>query len=448
MADGRRDGADMSEKNANIMIPEFIPELQRGPLWLRERRQTSRQTYNDTPIPPRGLHLWRYTDPAQFVVDRETVADTAYPDNFDIVEKVELHNLAEGHLSGLVSDFGGREMRFHGLERLTEQGIVVSSISEAIDRHQDIVEKYLYQLVNSQTGKFEAMNGALWNDGVFIYVPDGKTVESPIHLLREAGLEGSAQFPRTLIVVGRNAELTVIDEYGGGVPEAGKPGSYANSAVEIFGLDDSRTRYVMLQRQTPQTTSYLTHRARIERGANMLTVALSFGGGVAKQNFGVTLNGPGAESKMYGLLFGTNRQHFDNHTMHHHASGQTRSDIDFKVVLRDRALSAYTGLIRIDRHAKSCEAYQENRNLLLSKGTRAETIPELEILNEDVMCSHGATIGPIDPMMVFYLQSRGIGYQEAVRMVVSGFVSETIREVPADLQERITGFVTQRLEHL
>ncbi|UCE23312.1 MAG: Fe-S cluster assembly protein SufD [Candidatus Zixiibacteriota bacterium] len=438
----------MSENKPDIHIPEVIPELERGPLWLRELRRTSREAYNSTPIPARGLHLWRYTDPVKFVVDRSGAADTPYGDNYDDVEKVELNNLSEGHLSGLVSDFGGREIRFHGFEKLLADGIVVTTISEALEKYHSIVEEHLYQLVGSRSGKFEAMNGALWNDGIFIYIPDGKSVDKPIHLLREAGLAGSAQFPRTLVVVGRNAGLTLVDEYGGGTTEESAPGSYSNGAVEIFGQADSRTRYIMLQRQTQSTTSYLTHRARIDRGASMFTFALSFGGDTSKQNFGVILNGPGAESKMYGLLFGADYQHFDNHTLHHHAAGQTRSDIDFKVVLRDKALSAYTGLIKIDRQAKACEAYQENRNLLLNKGTRAETIPELEILNEDVMCSHGATIGPIDPMMVFYLQSRGVEYQQAMRMIVSGFVSDTLQQVPGDLQERITGFVNQRLEHL
>lgn len=417
-------------------------------MWLRERRRESRQEYNRTPIPQRGLHLWRYTDPTRFVVNRSDRSDTAFSDNYDTVENIELRNLREGHLSGLVTELGGREAKFHGLDKLRQQGVVVSTLSQAVESHRDLVQQFLYELVNSKTGKFEAMNGALWNDGIFVYVPDGQAVSAPLHLLREAGEAGSAQFPRTLIVVGRNSELTIIDEYGGGANVTNGSGSYTNGAVEIFGSADSRTRYVMLQRHAQSTTSYLTHRARIEQGASMLTIALSFGGDLTKHNFGVNLAGPGAESKMYGLLFGADHQHFDNHTLHHHSAGQTRSDIDFKVVLRDRALSAYTGLIRIDREAKSCEAYQENRNLLLNKGTRAETIPELEILNEDVMCSHGATIGPIDPMMVFYLQARGIGYQEAVRMIVSGFVSDTLRQVPLDLQERINGFVSQRLERL
>jgi Fe-S cluster assembly protein SufD len=216
--------------------------------------------------------------------------------------------------------------------------------------------------------------------------------------------------------------------------------------VEIFGLQDSRTRYVSLQRQTSAMNSYLTHRARLSQNANMLTVALVFGGAMSKQNFGVILNGEGAESKVSGMLFGTGHQQFDNHTLHHHAAGRTKSNIDFKVVLKDKTTSAYTGLIRIDHDAQVCEAYQENRNLLLNPGTKAESIPELEILNEEVSCSHGATMGPIDPMSLFYLNSRGIPNAEATRMIVGGFVSPTLRHLPADLRERIGSFVEQRLE--
>jgi Fe-S cluster assembly protein SufD len=432
--------------DAIYQIDELAPALRRGPQWLRERRLHERETFNNTPLPRRGLHLWRYTDPAKFLISQESVKDTAIAEGQDAVEAVALSHLQQGHLAGLVSDFGGREIRIHGSEQLTKSGVVIASLSDAVKKNHALVEKLLYQLVNSRTGKFEAMNGALFNDGIFIYVPDNVVIDRPLHLLREAGHENSTYFPRLLVIVGENAEVTIVDEYGGGSQDFERGISHCNGVVEIFGGPDSRIRYVALQRQAGATRTYLTHRARIERGASMLTVPLVFGGAVSKQNFGVILNGEGAESTIYGLLFGSEYQHFDNHTLHHHTAGKTFSNIDFKVVLRDRAVSAYTGLIRIDKSARGCEAYQENRNLLLNKGTKAETIPELEILNEDVKCTHGATIGPIDPLSVFYLTSRGIRYPEAVRMIVSGFVESTLKRIPEDLKERITEFVAQRLE--
>lgn len=431
----------------NFTLPELLPELERGPRWLRLKRSDARSQFNDSPLPPRGLHLWRYTDPAKFLHDRTSAADTSFGDNYDVVEGIEREHLRQGHIAALVSDFAGRRIELHGTEHLAERGIIIAPLSSAVESHQALVEQHLYGLVNSSLGKFEALNGALWNDGVFMYVPDNQTLEAPVHLLRESGLAGSMQFPRLLVVTGRNAELTVVDEYGGGSTDEAHP-SHANSAVEIFAGPDSRVRYVSLQRQASAMRTYLTHRARADQGATVLTIPLVFGAAITKQNFGVVLAGAGAESNMYGLLFGSDHQHFDNHTLHHHAAGHTRSNIDFKVVLRDKAVSAYTGLIRIDHNAEVCEAYQENRNLLLNQGARADSIPELEILNEEVTCTHGATVGPIDPMNLFYLQSRGIERPEAVRMIVSGFVAPSLRLVPDDLRERITDFVIQRLENL
>ncbi|HWR82372.1 MAG TPA: Fe-S cluster assembly protein SufD [Candidatus Deferrimicrobium sp.] len=431
---------------AGYMIDSLTPALERGPQWLREKRHQSREAFNSTPLPRRGLHLWRYTDPSKFLVDLSALADTPYSQYEDAVESVELKHLTNGHLSGLATDYGGRDIRFHPTSDLLEKGILFSNLSGAVTSDANLVQSHLYELVNGGTGKFEALNGALFNDGILIRVPDGCSPAQPLHLLREAGGACSGYFPRLLIVVGKNAELTVVDEYAGGSSNVLSGPCHTNSVVEIFGHQDSRIRYVSLQRQEAGAHLYLTHRARIERGASMLTVALAFGGAVSKQNFGVILNGDGAESAMYGLLFGMEHQHFDNHTLHHHTANRTTSNIDFKVVLRDRAQSAYTGLIRIDKTAKGCEAYQVNRNLLLNKGTRAETIPELEILNEDVKCTHGATLGPIDPLSVFYLTSRGIPRHEATQMIVSGFVEPTLKQIPDDLRERITGFVTQRLE--
>jgi Fe-S cluster assembly protein SufD len=437
----------MSNSKAEYTIPDATEELGRGPAWLTEKRLAARDGFNSQPLPPRGLHLWRYTDPSDFVFAPK-VQDTITNGRFEAVRKLEQEHLKEGHLAGLVTDVGGREIKTYGLKEAAKQGLLVAPLSEAVEAHHDLVAPLLYELVNRETGKFEAMNGALWRDGIFIHVPDNVTIEKPIHLLREAGGAGSTQYPRLLVAVGKNSELTLIDEYGGGSDDEKADPAYANGAVEIFAGDDSRTRYISLQRMASATRFYQTHRAKIGRNANMLTIPLAFGSALSKQNFGVVLNGEGAESRMYGLLFGSKRQHFDNHTLHHHAAGQTYSDIEFKVVLRDKALSAYTGLIRIENDARTCEAYQENRNLLLNDGTRAETIPELEILNEDVSCSHGATIGPIDPLLTFYLNSRGIPQAEAVRMIVSGFFASTLKQVPEDIRERIADYVTERLEDL
>lgn len=411
--------------------------------WLIERRRLALETSAATPLPKRGLALWRYTDPATF--DQPLSAPKATAVDQNVIAELKAQ-LADGKLSALVIETTDSPLEVHLSPAAQNGGVQISELAAAIASSQSSIEPYLYQLVNDQFGKFESANGAHWERGIYLAVPDKLALSAPIHLIRVAPSSGTAH-PRLLGVIGKQAEVTIVDEYIGGSSNEDAP-SLSNGAVELFGLDDSKTQYVALQRTSVGTNSYLTHRARIGANANMMTVPLVFGGKIAKQNFGVLLAGSGAESNMIGVLFGTDYQHFDNHTLHHHVVGQTRSNIDFKVVLKDKALSAYTGLIRIDKNAKVCEAYQENRNLLLTRGTKAETIPELEILNEDVSCTHGATVGPIDPLQVFYLNCRGIDKTEATRMIVAGYVESTFGLLPDQLRERISDYVEQRLASL
>jgi len=435
----------MTKPENDSMIPDNLTQLDQGPNWLKEIRKIAKESYNNSPLPRRGLALWRYTDPADFVINYDNISRyVETKDHVDIL-KLEQDHLEHGQLSALVNDNGGLEINISTSDILKKSKVIVSSLTDALGKYEEIVKKYLTRSVNQDTGKFEALNTALFNDGIFIYIPDDTKLERPVHLLRESGRATSICFPRLLIVAGKNSEVTVIDEYVGG-SKSNENNSQTNAVVEIFCGYDSKCRYVPLQHQTTESNIYLTHRAIIEQNSTMLTIPLIFGGKVSKHNFGIHMAGQGAKSEIYGLLFGTDHQHFDNHTLHHHEVGNTNSDIDFKVVLRDKALSAYTGLIRIDKQARICEAYQVNRNLMLNRGTRAETIPELEILNEEVKCSHGATLGPIDPEMIYYLSCRGIERDQAVRMIVSGFVSTTLKEIPEDLRERITDFVDKQLE--
>ncbi|MDM7972035.1 MAG: Fe-S cluster assembly protein SufD [candidate division Zixibacteria bacterium] len=433
---------------AEHAIPDFAPGLARGPRWLRDARRSAAQIFNAAPFPRRGLHLWRYTDPAAFLAPHGSAADHPPVEDRDAIIGLEKQHVDSGALAALAVDYAGREISTYGADRLARRGVVIQPLSLAVDQHGDLVEQHLYRLVGPDLGKFEALNAALWNDGIFVYVPEGETIDRPIHLFREGGDRSSVYFPRLLVIVGRNAEITLIDEYAGGSEDVSGGVTHVNGAVEISAGDDSRVRYVSVQRHGAGVNMYLTHRAEIGRDARVLTVPLAIGGNITKQNFGVLLAGRGADSRLRGMLFGSGGQHFDNHTLHAHGAGNSTSTIDFKTVLRDRAVSAYTGLIRIEQHAKTCEAYQENRNLLLNRGPKAETIPELEILNEDVKCTHGATIGPIDPESVFYLASRGTPRDLAVRKIVSAFVEPTLRQIPDDLRGRLAEFIERRLEGL
>ena len=180
----------------------------------------------------------------------------------------------------------------------------------------------------------------------------------------------------------------------------------------------------------------------LDRDAQVRTVFSSFGGGVTKADLGAVLRGEGARSELLGLVVGEKRQHLDHHTEHRHVAGHTWSHIDLRVALSGRARSAYTGLIRIEKDARESEATQENRNLLLSRRARADTIPELEILNQDVSCTHGATVSPLEEEPIFYLLSRGVEPSEARRLILRGFFEQVLGQVP----DAVRGGVAQALE--
>jgi Fe-S cluster assembly protein SufD len=426
---------------SQIVMGELPASLKDGPAWLQDRRIAARDAFNTQGIPLRGLHLWRYTDPMDFLTETTSTSASRTSEATATV-------VPTGRFTAIAREKDATQFSIEWGDRARASGVVVSTLLDAVSSHGAMVEKYLGSLIGASTGKLESRNTALWQNGIFVYIPKGITIEQPIFLMRELSAGNHEVFPRLLVVIEENAEVTIIDEYFGGSQSDSDGVTLANGAVEIIAGDNSRVKYVQLQQFEGAVHSYLTHRASVGRGGNLVTIPLAFGGRVSKHNFGAILNGSGAESNMYGLLFGGERQHFDNHTLHHHNHGRTQSNIDFKVVLRDKAVSAYTGLIRIENGARTCEAYQENRNLLLTPGTKAETIPELEILNEDVKCTHGATIGPIDPMSVFYLGSRGIPKDEAVRMIVGGFIETTIKIVPEDIREQLSGVINRRLERL
>jgi Fe-S cluster assembly protein SufD len=163
---------------------------------------------------------------------------------------------------------------------------------------------------------------------------------------------------------------------------------------------------------------------------------------------GAILTGQGARSELNGLVIGDGRQHFDHHTVHDHRARHTWSNIDFKTALFKKSRSAYTGLIRIDEQSAGSEAYQENRNLLLSRKARADTIPELEILTDDVQCTHGATVAPVDDEQIFYLSSRGVPSSDAVRLIVEGFLKSTLESIPALLREITEPMISARFEEI
>jgi Fe-S cluster assembly protein SufD len=402
-----------------------LSRLLQEPAAMAERRQEFRDAYQGIALPDRVQHLWRYTDP-HVLLPRESLPA----------------GLPQAIVAdGVLPQDGPALLLLPGVKpqvnrAAAESGVVLKPLAEAAE---DLA--HLGRMVPSGHGLLEALNGAAWTAGLLVKIPRGQVVEKPLRIVLPAA--APTNLPRLLILVEEGAVATVVEEHVGGTTEARVVG-----VSELLVAAGAQLRYVLLQLWEPTVVGHLTSRAHIGTGGNLFTAVASFGGAVAKLDLGAVLAGEGAQSELAGVALAEGRQHFDHHTEHRHTAGHTRSNLDFRVALAGRARSAYTGLIRIEENAPYSEAYQENRNLLLAEKCRADTIPELEILTDEVVCSHGATASPVDPEQLFYLESRGIPADEALRLVVRGFLEDTLRRIPENLRGGIEARVTERLARL
>jgi Fe-S cluster assembly protein SufD len=400
---------------------KFRPILKSEPEWLYEIRKTGWEHYHSSPLPLRSDHLWRYTDPNLFVI-----------------ENPERYSAAQGNVSknkpssGLLISDNGSE--------LEDKGVIFESLNCAVIGHEELIRNHFGKAIGADFGKFEALNMATWDKGLFLYIPKDTVINDAIHFRYIPQSEFGAR--RLIVIIGENSEATIVDEYSANGKYAGLT---TNGSAEIFIGKNSRVKYLNLNRLEEDHTLYLTSRAVIEADVGFESFYAGFGGRHSKVNIGTVLKGKGANSRMTGFIYSDGERKTDCHTRQHHESGETYSDLDFKAVLKDKAKSAYTGLIRIEKDAANCEAYQENRNLLLNEGTNAESIPELEILTDQVRCSHGATVGPIDPEMVFFLRSRGLAKSKAVRLIIEGFFESTLIKSPDIFREILTEELTKKL---
>ena len=416
----------------------------REPEWLAAWRARAFEIYQETPLPIRAQHLWRYTDPALFEPDDTLLARTVGAPVPAAGDEAASHGVPAEGLTAKESAGPGTTVVTSGAD-LKASGITLTDFTTAARDHEDALRSLLGRIVGPDTGKFEALNAAIFREGIYLHIPRGVAVRVPIHLVTRLG-DRPLQARRLLVHVEEGASATLIEEVVGG-PESGVGGRSRHYGVTELQLESgSQLHFVTVQSLSRHTEAHFTQLARLLNGASYVPVLASFGGALTKTNVGATLEGDGSTSEMIGFLSAVGRQRFDHHTLHHHLGRHTRSNLDYKTVLQDRSRSDYTGLIRIEKEAAFAEAYQENRNLLLSERCRADSIPELEILTEEVQCKHGATAGPIDPDHLFYLMSRALPEAEAVRLIVEGHFEPTLLRLPPELRERLGLLLRSRLE--
>jgi len=308
-------------------------------------------------------------------------------------------------------------------------GVVASSLEQASGNGS--LPDFARVRTALSLGKFSALTRSLWQGGGFIRVPNGVTLTQPIVVEWKSG-----PYPRLVLIVGQGANATVVERQANDL-------RLISGVVDIVVEDGAVLRYCHDQECDKDSVVFSHQHASVGRDAKLITLNFALGGKLARADVEVELQGPGAESDMLGLVFGERRQQFDFHTLQGHRSHDTRSDLLFKSALDDESHSGYTGVITIDKGAQRSDAYQANRNLMLSDGARADTEPMLEIEADDVRCTHGATVGPIDEETLFYVESRGLSPDDGARLLVEGFFSEVFQKfgddrVTKDLADKVS----------
>jgi Fe-S cluster assembly protein SufD len=311
---------------------------------------------------------------------------------------------------------------------LAAQGVIFTDLATAERQHADVVQKILGQVVRPDEGKFAALAASMAQTGVLVYVPRNVHVEAPLQSLLWGPGINLAYFSHTLVWVEPGASLTYVHETASPTEPEGQ--TLHAGIVEIHVGDGANLRFVELQSWGEHVWNFSHERARIDRDANLDWIFGAVGTHLTKNFSDLDLIGEGSTGRMSGFYFTDGIQHLDHDTQQNHLAPHTTSDLLFKGALKDRSRSVWQGMIYVAPGAQKTDGYQANRNMTLSPQARADSIPGLEILADDVRCTHGATVGKIDPDQVFYLRSRGIPYSEAERLIVEGFFDPIMQRIP------------------
>jgi Fe-S cluster assembly protein SufD len=385
-----------------------LAELATEPAWLEARRRRGAELTETLPLPDHKTKGWDFTDLSKLDLDSYTAADAA------------------------VEVSGGT-------------GATVVSLAEAVESHAELVEAALGSLVSAED-PFVARNEAAWRDGVLVHVPRGVKLEEPVRIEVPVSESGTAISWRTLIVLEEGAEAEVWEHWSSPDDEVD---ALLNSVVELSVGQAATLRYVNTQDLSEKTWIFASQRAQVERDGRLDWAALGFGSGNGKVRMDTKLAGQGSEARVTGGYAGGPGQHLDYDTTQEHAAPNTNSDLAFRGVLAKGSTAVWRGMIKVDPGAQQTDAFQESRNLLLSPEAHADAIPGLEILADDVRCTHAAAIAQVDKEQLFYLTSRGLDEAGAKTLVIEGFLESLVeRLAEGPVRDEVSAALESRLSEI
>lgn len=326
---------------------------------------------------------------------------------------------------------------------IQDLGVIFTDLGTAAKKHPEVLKKILGNLVAVDESKFAALAGAMAGQGVLLYVPKGVHVDLPLHSVLWGPGEKLAYFSHILVWLEDDSSAKFVHEYASPTEEEQ---TLHAGIVEIHVGKNSNLQFVELQSWGEHVWNFTHERARIEKDANFDWIFGAVGSHLTKNFSEINLVGEGSTGRMSGFYFTDGNQHLDHDTQQNHLAAHTTSDLLFKGALSGHSRSIWQGMIYVAPGAQHTDGFQSNPNLMLSQNARADSIPGLEILADDVRCTHGATIGKVDPAEVFYLQSRGIPENDAERLIVEGFFDPVMQRIPFDrVRERLQQSIIDKL---
>lgn len=425
-------------KLANTIAKERVADLaQRNgePSWLQDSRNAAWEIYFQSPMPTTRDDDWRKTeidnlDLSTFITVDPLKNKAAKAPVMEILQSA----LAKlGEPAGLFVDDYESQTQYATINpELAKQGVIFLPLTEAIEKHPDLVKKIF------ETGKplasddkFTLMNKALFNSGLLLYVPKNVVVDGPFvsAVNLSVGASGQAVFPRVVVVAEANSHVTLVSAFANAESQELAGTTLSNSFIEVNVGQGAKVTVMAVDKLSNAVFAVSRVRTHIHKDGSFNLTTAGLGGKQIKSDIETIMVEPGSHSDIRGVVLGDGSEHFSYNTIQEHTCPDTTSNINFRVALKDTSSSVYQGIVKVDKIAQRTNAFQSNKNLLLGTEARADSIPRLEILADDVKCSHGATVGPVDKEQLFYLNCRGLNLKEAEELIVRGFFVQILDDI-------------------
>ena len=413
------------------------------PKWLSSLREQGKARFENLPSPSARDEHWRFASVGRLNVDG--FAPASAPDDYRLEEFTNRSHLISGRAGRLVFA-DDTQAHFEEISReLREKGVIYLPVSDAIEKHPKLMHRYFLQ-ESTELGseKYFGLHAQFVKAGSVLYVPKGVEIEDPIVNYYWTHGKNSAVFPHTLIIAEDNAKVSVVDIF---FSDTEHNEALNVSVSNIYAASSAKVFRKVVQNWNEKTISFQLDTTVANRDALVKNLAVNIGAERARYENQSRIEGPGAEVKMYSLTVAEENQEFDQRTFQTHNAGNAVSDLLYKNALLDNARTIFSGLIKVAENAQQTDAFQTNRNLLLDPTAEANALPGLEILANDVKCSHGATTGNVDAEELFYMMQRGISKREAMKLMVFGFFEEVVEKIDnEELAESLRKLIHEKFD--